>query len=445
MLRLALVGSLIATSGEASAGLDTTLARARELVSLLGDSPQLFPVRFGLWRLAMARADLGSAETGAAELLASPGRAGDAGLSMAANVAAGATSFYCGQFERARAHFEAGLTFHDPEVTAAQVLTYGQDLEAVSLGYLGWVEAIEGRLDRAVAYADRGLESARRAGHPFSVAFALMLCGMVWQLRREPAATARFGEELLALARSQGFVYFVAVGLGLSGLAAAASGDAGGGFARMREGASSIKRSTTASASATGRTSPRRWRCRERRRRRSTSSTAPSRKAGTEATSRTSPSCCAFGERRTRSPVALRRPGPISSRRTPPRRGRERTCSPCAPPWRWSAGLRPSIRLPQPAPGSRPRTPCSPKATISTISWRPDDFSTRSGAAPCDREPLTEERTMPEIHNWNSSAFSHPAEVVRPTEHGRADRARAGRRSRGRMVPSSGPSAICTR
>ena len=237
MLRLALVGSLIATSGEASAGLDKTLARARELVSLLGDSPQLFPVRFGLWRLAMARADLGSAETGAAELLGIAGRAGDSGLSMAANVAAGATSFYCGQFERARAHFEAGLTFHNPELTAAQVLAYGQDLEAVSLGYLGWVEAIEGRLDRAVAYADRGLESARRAGHPFSVAFALMLCGMVWQLRREPAATARFGEELLALARSQGFVYFVAVGLGLSGLAAAASGDAGAGFARMREGA----------------------------------------------------------------------------------------------------------------------------------------------------------------------------------------------------------------
>jgi transcriptional regulator with AAA-type ATPase domain/tetratricopeptide (TPR) repeat protein len=239
-LRLALVASLIATRGEASVPVDATLARAQALARQLGESPQLFPVHFGVWRLSLARAQLPAAEETAKRLLdiAEPGA--DAGRRMAAHLATGMTAYFMGHLDRARLHLEQSLTFHLPEFGPAQILTYGQNLEAGALGYLSSTLGIMGYLDQAAACADRGLEVARRSEHPFTVAFALMLCGHTRQLRREPAAIKRLGDELAALSRDQGFVWFATVALGLTGSAEAAEHPTGPGLDLMREGAHSF-------------------------------------------------------------------------------------------------------------------------------------------------------------------------------------------------------------
>jgi predicted ATPase len=236
-LRLALVASLIATRGEASAQVDATLARAQELARQLGDSPQLFPVHFGVWRLSLARAQLLAAEETARRLLEIAEPTGDPGPTMAAHLATGMTAYFRGKLDEGRTHLERSLTFQRAEFGPAQILMYGQDLEAGALGYLSSNLGIMGYVDQAAARADRGLEVARRSGHPFTLAFALMLCGHTRQLRREPEAIKRLGDELAELAREQGFVWFDTVALGLIGSAEAVLDPAGRGLDLMREGA----------------------------------------------------------------------------------------------------------------------------------------------------------------------------------------------------------------
>jgi predicted ATPase len=154
---------------------------------------------------------------------------------MAAHLATGNTAFFQARFDLARAHMERGLTFHDAEFGPSQVLAYGQDLQSAALGYLSSTYGITGSLDQAVVCADRGLAVARQCEHPFTLAFALMLCGHVHQLRREPAMIRRRGDELAVLAREQGFAWFTAVAEGLIGSAESAENPTGPGVDRMRE------------------------------------------------------------------------------------------------------------------------------------------------------------------------------------------------------------------
>jgi predicted ATPase len=55
-LQNALVSALMATKGQGAPEVGQAYARARELCRQVGETPQLFPVLFGLWRFYLVRA-----------------------------------------------------------------------------------------------------------------------------------------------------------------------------------------------------------------------------------------------------------------------------------------------------------------------------------------------------------------------------------------------------
>ena len=229
---------LAITRGYGASEVERVLTRARYLCQCAGDSPQLFPVCFGLWRFYVARADFPTAEEMADQLLRLAMRRHEPELAIAADLAAGVPRFYKGALQQAREHFERATKHHSVEHSAAQVLAYGQDLGVGAWAFLGWTLGLLGYLDQATAAVDRSVELARATAHPFSLALALHLAGMVGHLRGEPVIAGRVGEEELELSREQGFPFFLAGGLGFTGWAQVCRGDLEGGLALMREGAS---------------------------------------------------------------------------------------------------------------------------------------------------------------------------------------------------------------
>jgi hypothetical protein len=125
---------------------------------------------------------------------------------------------------------------YDAPRERAGTLVYGQDVGVGPIGYLGWTLALMGEPDRGAATADRALALARESGHPFTIAHALNIAGLVRCDRREPGRVGVLGEEMLALSREQRFPFLTALGLMLTGWARFEQGDREGGLATMREG-----------------------------------------------------------------------------------------------------------------------------------------------------------------------------------------------------------------
>ncbi len=236
LLRLTLIRAQAAHHGYAADEVGTTLARVRVIADELGESPELMPVRYGLWLFYLSRAQLGAAEETADRMLAAARRQPEGPLAVAANVASGVARFYRGDLATGRERLERAVSLHRPEYAPIQAAAYGQDLGTGGAGYLAWMLALAGEPDRALAVVERALTDARRGRHAFSIALVLLAMGLVSCERREPARAARAGEELLELSREQGFRFFISLGLGFCGWAAFAEGDRSRGLDLMREG-----------------------------------------------------------------------------------------------------------------------------------------------------------------------------------------------------------------
>jgi transcriptional regulator with AAA-type ATPase domain/tetratricopeptide (TPR) repeat protein len=236
VLQLTLCTALAAQHGYGAAAVEHAMVRIRELTRELHGAPELLVGRFALWRFALSRADFAQAEGLAAQLVVSVEGQADPQAVIPGLIASGVTDFYLGNLDRAERHCARVIALQQPAFGRAQAVLYGQDLGVAAFSFLGWTLALRGRLDGGAEAADRALGLARQGGHRFTVALALHWCGLVRGERREAAAVAAHGEELLALSREQHFAFFVALAVGLLGWSRVLQGDAPGGLALLREG-----------------------------------------------------------------------------------------------------------------------------------------------------------------------------------------------------------------
>ena len=83
-------------------------ARAQELCQQVGETPQRFPVLWGLWRFYNNRAEYQRARALGERLLHLAQQVHDAALLLEAHHALWATLLWSGEFAAARAHLEQG-------------------------------------------------------------------------------------------------------------------------------------------------------------------------------------------------------------------------------------------------------------------------------------------------------------------------------------------------
>jgi class 3 adenylate cyclase/predicted ATPase len=235
-LHIALGAALQMAKGLAAPEVEHAYTQARALCQQVGETPELVPVLFGLWRFYNIQPQFHTARELGETLLRLAQRIHDPAPSVVAHYALGWTWFCLGALPAARQHLEEGIAHYTPDQRHAPAFRMGQDpgvacgaFAAMTLWLLGYPAQALARLDDALALA-------HELSHPFSLAFASCLAAFVSQFRRDVPATYEHAETAVVLSTEQGFTQWLAMGTSLRGWALAMQGQGEEGRAQVRQG-----------------------------------------------------------------------------------------------------------------------------------------------------------------------------------------------------------------
>jgi predicted ATPase len=222
--------------GHAAPEVEHAYTQARVWCQRVGETPQLAPVLFGLWRFYNTRPQLHTARELGDTLLRLAHRADDPALAVIAHYALGTTWLFLGALPAARQHLEAGIARYTPDQRRAPAFRLGPDPGVFCRLYAALTLWVLGYPDHALARLHEALALAHALSHPYSLAFARVHAAFVSQYRRDVPAVHEHAEAAVALATQQGFPHYAAMGTCLHGWALAMQGRGEAGLAQLRQG-----------------------------------------------------------------------------------------------------------------------------------------------------------------------------------------------------------------
>jgi predicted ATPase/DNA-binding winged helix-turn-helix (wHTH) protein len=237
-LQVTLGPALMAMNGFAAPAVGVAYRRARELCQLVGETPQLFPVLWGLWGFYVVRAEYQTAQELGAQCLRLAQHVRDPALLVEAHYALGVTLAHVGEETRAQEHFEQAIALYQPHQHRSLAFHYGGfDPAVVGRAYAAcWSLWLLGYPDQALAQSHEAITLAQGLCHPFSLVWALFLAAQLHEHRREGHLAHERAEAVIELAREQGFAYELALGMTMQGWALAEQGQGVEGIAQMHNG-----------------------------------------------------------------------------------------------------------------------------------------------------------------------------------------------------------------
>jgi predicted ATPase len=240
-LHIALGAAWLVTKGQAAPEVEHAYTQARALCQQVGETPELIPVLFGLWRFYIARPQFQTARELGETLLRLAQHADDPALSVIAHYTLGATWFWLGALPAARQHLEECIVLYTPDQRRAPVFRIGHDLgvgcqtlTAATLWLLGYPEQAQARLHEALALA-------HELSHPYSLAYAWCWAAVVSQFRRDVPAVHEQAEAAVTLSIAQGFPQVLARGTSVRGWVLAMQGQGEEGLAQIRQGLTDLR------------------------------------------------------------------------------------------------------------------------------------------------------------------------------------------------------------
>ncbi len=240
-LQIALGTSLMATQGYAAPAVGKAYDRARELCQQVGETPQLFPVLWGLTVFYAVRGELPIARELGEQLLNLAQRVQAPIFLMEASLGVGVIYVLLGELTQAREYLERGVTLYDPLQHRSYVSLFGEDLGVTGLCWESYTLWSLGYPEQALKRIQEALTLARALSHPYSLAYAISCAARLHQFRREARATQAQVETLLALVAEPGFTLRVAQGTIFRGWALAMQEQGEEGIAELRRGLAAFR------------------------------------------------------------------------------------------------------------------------------------------------------------------------------------------------------------
>ena len=235
-LYLALGAALQVAKGQAAPEVEHAYIQARALCQQVGETPQLVPVLFGLWRFYLVRSQLHTARELGDTLLRLAQRTDDPALAVIAHYALGSTWLFLGALPAARQHLEAGIARYTPDQSRALMFRMGLDPGVGCRAYAAWTLWLLGYPEQALARLHEALALAHELSHPYSLALVRWWAAYVYQWRRDVPAVYEHAEAAVVLATEQGFPFWEAAGTSLRGWALAMQGQSEAGMVQVRQG-----------------------------------------------------------------------------------------------------------------------------------------------------------------------------------------------------------------
>jgi class 3 adenylate cyclase/predicted ATPase len=210
-LQLAVGSALIAVKGFAAPEVERAYTRAWELCERVGEAPELFRSLLSLCGMQLARGKVRTADQLAEQLLRRAQSAHDPAGLIPGYAALGSTSFWLGEFLRAKEHLETAITLYDPERHGTFAFRSGvADPKVCCLSYAALTLWNVGYPDQALKTGSEAIVLGQSLSHPFSLAWAGFFVVVLRQLRRETAAAEQTAERVIALCAEHGFTQFAA-------------------------------------------------------------------------------------------------------------------------------------------------------------------------------------------------------------------------------------------
>ncbi|MFQ5853233.1 MAG: hypothetical protein ACE5JU_21960, partial [Candidatus Binatia bacterium] len=195
-----------------------TYIEARELCERLGDTPQLFPVLWGLSRVYHARGELHKDRELGDQLFSLAQSMQDPALILEAHHTLWATLSSLGELLSSKEHFERGRALYDPQRHRQHAFLYGGHDPGVCCGNnAAQVLWLLGYPDQALERSQEALALARELSHPYSLAYVLLWTAVVHQFRGEREAVQEQTEAGMTLATEEGFPRWVTLATLLRG------------------------------------------------------------------------------------------------------------------------------------------------------------------------------------------------------------------------------------
>ena len=237
ILQTTLGPALMATKGFAAPEVAATYHRARELCQQVEETPELFPVLWGLWLLYLGRAEHETAREFGEQCLSLARRLDDPALLLEAHIALGVSWFYLGQLSQAHAHLEQGIRLYDPQQHHALAFRYGNfDPGVVCRRMPGGPCGYRAIRIRPWSAANEALTLAQHLEHPYTLARGLYWTTLLHQLRREWQVVSERAETAITVATAQQVALVLAVGPIMRGWALAMQGQGAEGLTQLRQG-----------------------------------------------------------------------------------------------------------------------------------------------------------------------------------------------------------------
>jgi predicted ATPase len=235
-LHIALGAALQITNGFAAPEVEHAYTQARALCQQMGETPELIPVLFGLWRFYLVRSQLHTARELGDTLLRLAQRTDDPALSVIAHYALGWTWLFLGALPVARQHLEEGIVRYTPDQRRAPVFRMGHDPGVAYRVHAAQTLWLLGYPVQALARLRDALALAHELSHPPSLAFARCQAAWVSQFCRDVRAVHEHAEAAVALSTEHGFPFWAALGTSMRGWALAMQGQGEAGMAQVRQG-----------------------------------------------------------------------------------------------------------------------------------------------------------------------------------------------------------------
>ncbi len=236
-LHLALGPALMAAKGYAAPEVEKAYERAMELCNGLGEPMELFNVLRGLWGFYIVRGDLQTAHGLGRRCLELAVADDSPALSLWAHYMLGMTIFHLGGLVEALKHFDAGLAIYDMDKRRSHRAL--QDPGVACLSYRAAALWLLGHPDQALEISREAIKLAERLSHPFSLAYALNIGGLVSQLCENVREVRERAEAAGAVCQDHGIPYWSAWGPILRGWAMAWQGRRDEGILLQQEGLAS--------------------------------------------------------------------------------------------------------------------------------------------------------------------------------------------------------------
>jgi predicted ATPase len=207
---IALGVPLTALRGYGSEEVEKAYSRARTLCSKLGNTMQLIPTLYGLWRYYLLTAQYSEARYLSNEILKLSQESSEPLHQAIGNRAAGSTHFYLGELDDARSRLGAIIALETNPETRANTLVFDVvDSWVTARSYESWTLWLGGHTEAAFKQIEAAMEMANQLNHPFSMALSVSFATWLYQFQGDKEKTLQYAQDGLKIAKQNGFSFWV--------------------------------------------------------------------------------------------------------------------------------------------------------------------------------------------------------------------------------------------